>query len=74
MITVATSASTSSSTIAAGSPGLVSSQLQEQIRKVRGLRQNLKMNIEPSRIPGEDELYVGGYVPFSYSQALALCT
>jgi hypothetical protein len=36
--------------------------LQVQIEKVRNLRRKLSMNSEPSRVPGDDELYVGGYV------------
>lgn len=50
------------STSTAGLPNLEQEELQEQIRRVRDLRQNLRMNTEPSRIPGEDELYVGGIV------------
>lgn len=57
-ITVATSRSTST----VGSPDLENEKLGEQIQKVRALRKNLRMNTEPSRITGKDELYVGGYV------------
>lgn len=57
-ITVATSRSTST----VGSPDLENEKLDEQIQKVRVLRKNLRMNTEPSRITGNDELYVGGYV------------
>lgn len=50
------------------SSDLKKEQLQEQIRKVRDLRQHFRMNTEPSRISGEDELYVGGYVHFLISR------
>lgn len=53
---------TSTSTSIEDPPDLEVRQFQEQIQKVRSLRRNLKMNTEPSRLSGEDELYVGGYV------------
>jgi hypothetical protein len=44
-------------------------QLQLQIEKVRNLRRKLSMNSEPSRVLGDDELYVGGYVTMISSSA-----